>query len=86
MYLEFTATVDSAKKFKLYFDVDGGYSASQSFEFYNAETGEKMTNNLNEVSVSAAGTYKIVIKITKVDAEFNYLKKTVPFSVEINKV
>ena len=45
-----------------------------------------MTNNLNEVSVSAAGTYKIVIKITKVDAEFNYLKKTVPFSVEINKV
>lgn len=82
MYLEFTATVDSAKKFKLNFDADGGYRAGESFEFYNAETGEKMTNNLNEVSVSA-GTYKIVIKITKVAAEYNYLKKTVPFSVTI---
>lgn len=83
MYLEFTATVDSAKKFKLNFDADGGYRAGESFEFYNAETGEKMTNNFNEVSVSAAGTYKIVIKITKVAAEYNYLKKTVPFSVTI---
>lgn len=83
MYLEFTATVDSAKKFKLNFDADGGYRAGESFEFYNAETGEKMTNNVNEVSVSAAGTYKIVIKITKVAAEYNYLKKTVPFSVTI---
>lgn len=82
MYLEFTATVDGAKKFKLNFDADGGYRAGESFEFYNAETGEKMTNNLNEVSVSA-GTYKIVIKITKVAAEYNYLKKTVPFSVTI---
>ena len=83
MYLEFTVTVDSAKKFKLNFDADGGYRAGESFEFYNAETGEKMTNNFNEVSVSAAGTYKIVIKITKVAAEYNYLKKTVPFSVTI---
>lgn len=83
MYLEFTATVDSAKTFKLNFDYDGGYRAGESFEFYNAETGEKMTNTLNEVSVSAAGTYKIVIKITKVAAEYNYLKKTVPFSVTI---
>ena len=83
MYLEFTATVDSAKKFKLNFDADGGYRAGESFEFYNAETGEKMTNNFNEVAVSAAGTYKIVIKITKVAAEYNYLKKTVPFFVTI---
>lgn len=83
MYLEFTATVDSAKTFKLDFQADGGYKANQSFEFYNAETGERMTNNLNEVSVSAAGTYKIVIKITKVAAEVNYLKKTVPFFVII---
>lgn len=83
MYLEFTATVDSAKTFKLNFNYDGGYRAGESFEFYNAETGEKMTNTLNEVSVSAAGTYKIVIKITKVAAEYNYLKKTVPFSVTI---
>ena len=82
MYLEFTATVDSAKKFKLNFEYDGGYRAGESFQFYNAETGEKMTNNLNEVSVSA-GTYKIVIKITKVAAEYNYLKKTVPFYVTI---
>lgn len=83
MYLEFTATVDSAKTFKLNFDADGGYKAGESFEFYNAETGKKMTNNFNEVSVSAAGTYKIVIKITKVAAEYNYLKKTVSFSVTI---
>lgn len=83
MYLEFTATVDSAKTFKLNFHSDGGYRAGESFEFYNAETGEKMTNNFNEVSVSAAGTYKIVIKITKVAAEYNYLYKTVPFSVTI---
>lgn len=83
IYLEFTATVDSAKTFKLNFDADGGYRAGESFEFYNAETGEKMTNNLNEVSVSAAGTYKIVIKITKVAAEYNYLKKTVQFYVTI---
>lgn len=83
MYLEFTATVDSAKRFKLNFHYDGGYRASESFEFYNAETGEKMTNNLNEVSVSAAGKYKIVIKITKVAAEFGYHNKTVPFYVTI---
>ena len=83
MYLEFTTTVDSAKTFKLNFHSDGGYRAGESFEFYNAETGEKMTNNFNEVSVSAAGTYKIVIKITKVAAEYNYLYKTVPFSVTI---
>ena len=83
MYFEFTATVDSAKTFKLNFHSDGGYRAGESFEFYNAETGEKMTNNFNEVSVSAAGTYKIVIKITKVAAEYNYLYKTVPFSVTI---
>lgn len=83
MYLEFTATVDSAKTFKLNFHADGGYTAGQSFEFYNAETGEKMTNSFNEVSVSAAGTYKIVIKITKVAAEYSYLQKTVPFSVTI---
>ena len=69
MYLEFTATVDGAKTFKLNFVSDGGYRAGESFEFYNAETGERMTNNYNEVSVSAAGTYKIVIKITKVAAE-----------------
>lgn len=83
IYLEFTATVDSAKTFKLNFDADGGYRAGESFEFYNAETGKKMTNNMNEVSVSAAGTYKIVIKITKVAAEYNYLKKTVQFYVTI---
>lgn len=83
MYLEFTATVDSAKTFKLDFRSEGGYKAGESFEFYNAETGEKMTNNMNEVSVSAAGTYKIVIKITKVAAEYNYLYKTVPFYVII---
>lgn len=83
MYLEFTATVDSAKTFKLNFEYDGGYRAGESFEFYNAETGEKMTNNMNEVSVSGAGTYKIVIKITKVAAEYNYLKKTVQFYVTI---
>ena len=83
MYLEFTATVDSAKTFKLNFDADGGYRAGESFEFFNAETGEKMKNTMNEVSVSAAGTYKIVIKITKVAAEYNYLKKTVPFFVTI---
>ena len=83
IYLEFTATVDSAKTFKLNFDADGGYRAGESFEFYNAETGERMTNNYNEVSVSAAGTYKILIKITKVAAEYNYLKKTVQFYVTI---
>lgn len=83
MYLEFTATVDSAKTFKLNFRSEGGYKAGESFEFYNAETGEKMTNNMNDVSVSAAGTYKIVIKITKVAAEYNYLYKTVPFYVII---
>ena len=83
MYLEFTATVNSAKSFQLKFEYDGGYRANQSFEFYNAETGEKMTNNNDIVSVSAAGTYKIVIKITKVAAEYNYLKKTVPFYVII---
>lgn len=83
IYLEFTATVDSAKTFKLNFLSDGGYRANESFEFYNAETGEKMTNNLNEVSVSAAGTYTIVIKITKVAEEYNYLFKTVPFYVQI---
>ena len=83
MYLEFTATVDSAKTFKLNFHTDGGYTAGESFEFFNAETDEKMTNKLNEVSVSAAGTYKIVIKITKVAAEYGYHNKTVPFYVTI---
>ena len=83
MYLEFTATVDGAKTFKLNFVSDGGYRAGESFKFYNAETGERMTNNYNEVSVSAAGTYKIVIKITKVAAEYDHLKKTVPFYVII---
>ncbi len=83
MYLEFTASVDSAKTFKLNFHTDGGYTAGESFEFFNAETDEKMTNKLNEVSVSAAGTYKIVIKITKVAAEYGYHNKTVPFYVTI---
>lgn len=83
MYLEFTATVDSAKTFKLNFKSDGGYRANQSFQFYNAETGEQMTSNLNEVSVSGAGTYKIVIKITKVAAELDHNNKTVQFSVTI---
>ena len=83
MYLEFTATVDSAKTFKINFKSDGGYRAGESFKFYNAETGEQMTSNLNEVSVSGAGTYKIVIKITKVEAEFDHNNKTVSFSVTI---
>lgn len=83
MYLEFTATVDSAKTFKINFKSDGGYRAGESFKFYNAETGEQMTSNLDLVSVSAAGTYKIVIKITKVAAELDHNNKTVQFSVTI---
>ena len=83
MYLEFTATVDSAKTFHLNFSSDGGYNASGSFEFYNTSTGEKMTNNLNDVTVNAAGTYTIIIKITKVRQEFNSSYKTVKFSVSI---
>lgn len=83
MYLEFTATVDSAKTFKINFKSDGGYRAGESFQFYNAETGEQMTSNLDLVSVSAAGTYKIVIKITKVAAELDHNNKTVQFSVTI---
>lgn len=83
MYLEFTATVDSAKTFHLNFSSDGGYNAYTSFEFYNTANGEKMANNLNDVTVNAAGTYTIIIKITKVRQEFNSSYKTVKFSVSI---
>ncbi len=83
MYLEFTATIDSAKTFHLNFSYDGGYNADSSFEFYNTANNEKMANNLNDITVNEAGTYTIIIKITKIRQEYNSSYKTVKFSVSI---
>lgn len=83
IYLEFTATIDSAKTFHLNFSYDGGYDANSSFEFYNTANNEKIANNLNDITVNEAGTYTIIIKITKTRQEYNSSYKTVKFSVSI---
>lgn len=66
-YLELTVTITKSTKFFIYpSDFGGGYNGESAYAVVNAKTGETIAkDSMNTFTISEAGTYTLVLKLTK---------------------
>lgn len=66
-YLELTVSITKSTKFTIYpSDFAGGYEGENAYAVANKATGEAIaTVGINTFTISEAGTYTLVLKLTK---------------------
>ena len=83
-YLEFTVTITKSTTFYITpSDLAGGYAGENAYAVTNKETGEAIaTAGVNTFTLSEAGTYTLVLKLTKTaEASATVSSKPISFTV-----
>ena len=83
-YLEFTVTIIQSTKFTIYpSDYAGGYAGENAYAVFDKTTGKPIaTAGVNTFTLSEAGTYTLVLKLTKTaEASASVSSKPISFYV-----
>ena len=83
-YLEFTVTIIQSTTFTIYpSDYAGGYAGENAYAVFDKTTGKPIaTAGVNTFTLSEAGTYTLVLKLTKTaEASASVSSKPISFYV-----
>lgn len=83
-YLELTVSITKSTKFTIYpSDFDGGYEGESAYAVFDKTTGKPIaTAGVNTFTLSEAGTYTLVLKLTKTaEASASVSSKPISFYV-----
>lgn len=82
-YLELTVSITKLTKFTIYpSDFGGGYEGESAYAVADTKTGETIaTAGINTFTISEAGTYTLVLKLTKTATGSANAPKAISFSV-----
>lgn len=83
-YLEFTVTIIQSTTFTIYpSDYAGGYAGENAYAVFDKTTGKPIaTAGINTFTLSEAGTYTLVLKLTKTaEASASVSSKPISFNV-----